>query len=247
MRVQRGLLRSLLDARLTPHSASACVRGRGAVWMMRRHQRHPFLLSLDIRDFFPNVSRSRVASRLAHLGLGDAELMASLVTVDDELPQGAPTSVAIGDIALYPLDCRIAGLARAEGLVYSRYVDDLVVSGGRRVRDRFQEVIMRFATEERWELNDKGGLAGPGERHTVLQAVVNTKPNVSRSYYRELRSCLRLVERGRIQPTSGELNRLTSQVSWIIQVNPDREQELRALHERAIPICQRGRRHGGRK
>ena len=231
-RVQRSLLDNLLDRRLKPHPAAACVRGRGTVSMMHRHKRHPFLLSLDIRDFFPSVSRSRVSESLARLGLRDADLLSRLLTVGNELPQGAPTSVAIGDIVLFPLDCRIEGLARSEGLVYSRYIDDLVISGGSRIRDRFQGVVARFATEEGWQLNTKGGLFRPGERHTVLRAVVNAEPNVPRRF-RQMRSYLRQIERGRIQPTSDELNRVRSQIAWIGQVNPAKRPALNALFQRA--------------
>ena len=234
-RVQRYLLRNLLDL-LTPHPAAACVRNRGAVWMMRRHTRHPFLLNLDIQDFFPNVSRSRVAEGLARLGLRDAELLSSLLTVNNELPQGAPTSVAIADIALFPLDRRIAGLARAQGLVYSRYVDDLAISGGSRIRNRFQQVIVRFATEEGWILNEKGGLVGPSERHVVLGAIVNAKPNVSQRYISDVRFYLRMIKRGKVQPTSSELNRLVSQVAWISNVNPDKGRALKAILARATGV-----------
>lgn len=232
-RVQRCLLRNLLDP-LRPHKAAACVRGKGAVWMMRRHQRHPFLLSLDVRNFFPSVNRSRISEGLTRLGLQHAELLSSLLTVNNELPQGAPTSVALGDIALFRLDSRIAGLARAEGLVYSRYVDDLAISGGSRIRDRFQRVIKRFAAEEGWRLNEKGGLFGPGDRHMVLGAVVNAKPNVSESYFNDVRSHLRLVERGSVRPTLEDLNRLGSRVAWISHVNPDRGPKLKARLKKAI-------------
>ncbi len=231
--VQRCLLRKLLDPLGAAHKAAACVRGKGAVWMMRRHQRHPFLLSLDIRNFFPSVTRSRVSAGLTRLGLQHAELLSSLLTVNNELPQGAPTSVALGDIVLFPLDRRIAGLAKAEGLVYSRYVDDLVISGGSRIR-RFQQVIARYADEERWKLNQKGGLFGPGDRHMVLGAVVNAKPNVSERYSDDVRFYLRHIERGRMRPTSEELNRLASRVAWISHVNPDREPQLEALLKKAI-------------
>ena len=45
------------------------------------------------------------------------------------LPQGAPTSPALANLAAFSLDRRMSGLAEKLGARYTRYADDLVLSG----------------------------------------------------------------------------------------------------------------------
>src|SRR5262249_40823080 len=46
---------------------------------------------------------------------------------------GAPTSPALASLSAYTLDVRMAALAARIDASYSRYADDLVLSGGRRL------------------------------------------------------------------------------------------------------------------
>ena len=197
--------------------------------------RHPAMLRLDISNFFPSVRESEVEEGLVRLGACEqlANALVRLVTLPEMLPQGAPTSVAIADIVLFPLDVRLAGLARKHGFTYSRYVDDITLSGGTRLR-RFERRTRNIVTESGWELNEKGGFVGPGERHGLLGAVVNAKPNVTREYFDEVRSHLRRVTQDQQRPQEEDLRKLASRVEWIISVNPDRERTLRRLLAEAL-------------
>ena len=72
------------------------------------------------------------------------------------LPQGAPTSPALTNIAAFRLDCRLSGLARSAGAVYSRYADDLAFSGSEdfsRVVERFAAHATAIALQERFSVN----------------------------------------------------------------------------------------------
>lgn len=224
---QKRTLRWLVR-RVAPHPCSACVRDRGTHWAYDRHAGHRSMLRLDISNFFPSVRERAVKEGVARLGAREqlSNAFVRLVTLPEGLPQGAPTSVAVADIVLFPLDVRLAGMAERHGLTYSRYVDDITLSGGRRV-GRLQRLTRNIVADMGWELNEKGGLVGPDQRHALLGAVVNAKPNVAREYVREVRSYLRIVAKGQERPDEKALRKLESRVNWIISVNPDRERALR--------------------
>ncbi len=240
MATQRDLL-SKVFYEMPAHECLGHVRRRGVIWTLRRHQRHPNLFHADIKDFFPSVTRTRVEGALLRLQVAPdaANVISRLVTRAAELPQGAPTSVAVGDMVLYCLDQRIAGLAKKGGLTFSRYVDDLTLSGNGGALKRFSQLAVRSLREDGWSLSSKGGLYGPDESHRILNAIVNQKPNVTRAYYQRVRDSLRGIARFGHRPIAGEMDSLASQVIWIATVNPSRRASLVLLLEEALQATTR--------
>ena len=234
MSLQRDLLKKLFYLLPLPD----CLghgRRRGVVWALERHQGHSHLFHADIKDFFPSVSPDRV--RRALLGLGvrpvAAQLITDLVTFRNILPQGAPTSVAVGDVVLYPIDQRIRGLADRHELTYTRYVDDITLSGRGGPVERFSREVARYLQDDDWVLSDKGGLYGPDQSHRMLNAIVNRKPNVTPHYYASVRDDLRRIARFGYRPAQRDLESLASKVVWIATVNPDRHASLLRLWQEA--------------
>ena len=235
MMLQRDLLKELFYV-LTPLDCLGHVRRRGQLWTLRRHQAHPALFHADIKDFFPSVTCARVESDLMRLGVrpAAATMIAELVTFRDQLPQGAPTSVAVGDVVLFRLDCRIRGLANKHGLTYTRYIDDLALSGSTSPVERFARELVAYLEDDGWARSDKGGFFGPNESHRMLNALVNEKPNVTPEYYNSVRDQLRRIARFEYRPEPGAMDSLAAKVVWIAIVNPDRHRALLALLEEAL-------------
>jgi RNA-directed DNA polymerase len=166
--IQRDILGSLLNE-IPPHPASFCTVGRGILKAAQRHLGHRYLLHLDLKDFFPSVRPARVRRVFQKAGFDAeaAELLAALTTFRNHLPQGAPTSVAVGNMVLERLDKSLWGLCRRFGLTYTRYVDDIAISGGAQVQSAESEV-RRIIADCHWELSQKGGLMGPDHRPKLL-------------------------------------------------------------------------------
>ncbi|MDQ6745585.1 MAG: reverse transcriptase family protein [Actinomycetota bacterium] len=152
------------------------------------------------------------------------------------LPQGAPTSPSLANLAAFRLDRRLAGLAVASGFRYSRYADDLTFSGPprlRRRRDHFEELAASIAREEGFALNHgKSVMRSSGARQSVCGVVVNVHPNVVRTEYDRLKAILHNAARHgpASQNRSGIADfeaHLRGRISWVSSVNPGRGEKLR--------------------
>jgi hypothetical protein len=152
------------------------------------------------------------------------------------LPQGAPTSPALANLAAFKLDRRLTGLAGALELRYSRYADDLTFSGSgrlRRGRARFEALVAEIARGEGFTLNPrKSVLRGRAGRQSVCGVVVNVTPNVTRSDYDTLKAILHNAARhgpdsqNRAGIADFEAH-LHGRISWVASLNPARGEKLR--------------------
>lgn len=152
------------------------------------------------------------------------------------LPQGAPTSPALANLAAFALDRRLSGLSAAFDLTYSRYADDLTFSGARLTRAAARAVTDLAATivrDEGFRLHAaKSTYRGAAQRQVVTGIVVNCTPNVARGEYDRLRATLHrlaLHGPGAAEPV-GDVDlraHLRGRVAWVASLHPARGARLR--------------------
>jgi RNA-directed DNA polymerase len=166
-RIQRSILDKLLIQAPLPKCAYGFASGKSIIENAKLHTDSKFVLSVDIKDFFPSVHYTRVEHLFHVLGANPkiAESLTILTTYEHALPQGAPTSPYIAGLVLGDLDRRITILCAKNRLTYSRYFDDITISGGKRTQEVISRVIeiveaCGFAAHTR---PDKLRLYGPGE------------------------------------------------------------------------------------
>jgi RNA-directed DNA polymerase len=173
--IQSALLHQLLyKVPITP-DCHGFVPGRSIVTHASMHKNQNELLNYDIENAFPSVSRHRVVETLTRR-LGSyikhhtprldrrrreslIQLIADLVTHEDHLPQGAPTSGAMLNLVLAPLDRRMRKEVKrwskkgCKGLVYSRYADDLNLSGSEELPGDADHVMRRAIHQAGFRFN----------------------------------------------------------------------------------------------
>jgi RNA-directed DNA polymerase len=148
------------------------------------------------------------------------------------LPQGAPTSPALANLAAFRLDRRLVGLARACGFSYSRYADDLTFSGGRLRRGwrRLEAVVAEIARDEGFALNpSKSALRTAAARQQVCGIVVNDTPNVPRTEYDRLKAILHnaALHGPASQGVTERRAHLEGRIAWVASLSPARGEKLR--------------------
>jgi hypothetical protein len=261
--VQRRLLTQLLNG-LPPHAAAfGYARGRSVVEHAARHAGQGRVLRFDLSDFFSTVRASRVHALFKTLGYSTAvaRALTALCTTatpeawlraeprlswpqrqrlrDAHLPQGAPTSPALANLCAFALDARLSGLAEAFGARYSRYADDLVISGPASLPVRALSAwVAAIAEDEGFSVNRcKTRSLGAAQRQSVCGIVVNDKPNLARDEFDRLKAVLHrcVVDGPSTQNRDGHADwraHLQGRVAWAAQLNPAKAARLEKLLDR---------------
>jgi RNA-directed DNA polymerase len=130
--VQKRILSRIL-LRLPPFSAAyGAIKGRSIKDNATVHAQAKFVAKLDVADFYPSVHREKVYGFFIFLDCSPdvARLLTQLTTRRHSLPLGVATSPMLADQIVRKVDERVSGMAKRAGLNYSRYVDDITLSGG---------------------------------------------------------------------------------------------------------------------
>lgn len=175
-KVQRALI-PLIE----PLPLSAAVhgfrRGRSIVTGAKAHLGAKALINIDLASFFHSVDDvrtqralqkslvPRLSDETGDMSRGDAtevvELITRLVTypVGDRprpvLPQGAPTSPFVANLAARPLDAAIRKLLDSTPgeFVYTRYADDLTISAAHEIHRELLGAALRAVHESGFVAN----------------------------------------------------------------------------------------------
>ena len=104
----------------------------------------------------------------------------------------APTSPALTNIVLFRLDQRLTGLASRLDLDYSRYADEIAMSGNVHRDYRFlQPLIGKICLDEGVTLNyRKTRIKRSHQKQRLTGIVVNNKPNIDRKQFDTLKATL---------------------------------------------------------
>ena len=179
-------LREKLEELPIHNSAHGFIKGRSIVSNAKPHIKKNFVLSIDLKNFFPSIKRSMVESIFSFYNI-DLKYI-DYVLFKEGLAQGSPCSPVISNIYCYNLDLEISKYAKQKGLSYTRYADDITLSG-----EKYNSVIVKDVKKiiKKYKLTvhpKKIKLMWKNQRQIVTGIIVNEKLNIPLETRKKIRA-----------------------------------------------------------
>lgn len=226
--IQRNIVKNVLCERSVSQYATAYRKKASVMENARPHVGAEMVMKLDIKDFFDCITFQMVyqyAFPAIYYPPSIRMLLTSLCCRNDCLPQGAPSSPAISNLAMRSFDQYMGAWCGERQMQYTRYCDDLTFSGTFDQKEVKQKV-RNFLHVLGFELNrKKTRVQNQSHRQTVTGLVVNEKMQVSREYRNQLRAEIYYCQKYGV---TSHLNKMGNP-AWMRGDEPDVKRYLQYL------------------
>jgi hypothetical protein len=234
---QHRLYRNLLVRKLTPSPQShGGVRGHHIKSNVEQHRGSTFVLKADISAFYPSIRYPRIYRLFVgrfRCSPDVARLCTQLCTYRYHLALGLITSPILADQTLQRVDHRIAAFCERADLIYTRYVDDITISGRYDLRkQRIANTVRQILRQDGFKVNAAKSETGRLSRGLTVTGlrVVRGRVDVRRAFLdeleRQLHDAASLAQGG---PFAGPYylhDQVLGRVQFACWVNPSRKRSL---------------------
>ena len=236
-RIQNRIQSNLLAKIEFPDYLHGSIKGRSPKSNAAAHLGKAVVVCIDIKSYFPSITHHHVFSVWRRLDYSPrlSRLLTKLTTRNRCLPQGAPTSPLISNLVLQDFDRAVERLCCERGCSYTRYVDDVFISG-RAARLLIPNVIRLLQRAGFKAKRQKTRvLARHREAQVVTGITVNHWANLSAT--RVWRSRLRQEIRS-IRPDSCRegFKSIQGKINYVEQINPGEARVFRRLFDRQVSV-----------
>jgi RNA-directed DNA polymerase len=222
------------------------VKGRNIRENAELHKNFPVILKLDFENFFPSITvndwnRFLYAHPIEKIERTDHRLYRQILfwgqrtKIPRCLSIGAPTSPILSNIMLYELDKRLSETAIEYGVKYTRYADDITVSGNSieivSNFERYIERVLRATKTPTLKLNNsKRGLYLRGQKRMVTGLIITPDKSISigRERKRLISVILHKIKIG--ESDADRLNFVKGMLGFCISTEPSFVSRMRAKY-----------------
>jgi RNA-directed DNA polymerase len=227
---QLWILRNILEPIPVSRFAKAYKKNVSLRENARFHQHQPMVLTVDLVDFFGSINTKAIYKIFRGFGYAQpmASFLAKLCTLNNQLPQGAPTSPYLSNLVFRELDEEIGAYCIKQGIRYTRYADDLAFSGDFNPKDLVLFLSSVFSNKPFIINEKKTRIMRPHQRQIVTGIVVNNKTQAPAQFRKKVRQELYFIEKFGLQEHARSQGKspfscyeqLKGKIQFIQQVNP---------------------------
>ncbi|WP_275285878.1 reverse transcriptase family protein [Halomonas elongata] len=193
------------------------------------HAKAETLISLDIKDFFPNTREVYIKDIFKNLFEFSEEVsstLTSLVSLESRLPQGACTSSYVANLIFHNSEYEVVSKLRQRGINYTRLLDDITLSSkkslSREEREGAIALVIAMLTKYDFNLNNKKTKVeyktNIGSTYEVTGAWVrHGKPKLRKKERNEIRHLVHIVEKKHSEnPYNEEYHEIWNRASGLV-------------------------------
>jgi RNA-directed DNA polymerase len=235
-RFQSSLYRKVLLKKLTPsvYSFGGAV-GRNIKENLLKHKKSSFVFKTDIADFYPSIHYQRVYRLFADefkCSPDVARLCTKLCTYKHHLALGFITSPFLADQILRTVDKRIGAACQKCGLIYTRYVDDITISGSFDLElSGIPKLVERILEEHGFEVNPLKHKFGrlsevPITNLRVVRGHIDVLEEYADEVEQQLENAARLARGEQFDHVYYTPSQIFGRVRFVCWINPGRRSRL---------------------
>lgn len=234
--IQDAIVKRILRPILLPEMMCGSVVGRSPADAVRPHVGSRAVIAMDLRDCFHSTSPHHVNRALKQeVGCSRviADLLTRLTTLHFGLPQGAPTSSYLANLALLPAARTIKAMCDRAQLAVTFFVDDILISG-EEPEAVVDGVIRELQTWGHGVRRRKLRRMGPKDERRALGLSFSSCVSYGRSQLSDLRKSI-LMLASDPEAKSHQLRRAWGQIYHVRSVNRLQGDRLLELATHLLP------------
>lgn len=205
-KIQYWLKIHVLDKLKFDDNLTSYQKGKSIFDNAKTHTAKELVIKLDLENYFESVTQDKVFGIFRFLGYNTAVAisMASACCINKVarnekryntysfacLPQGASTSPTLSNLAAIRIDLRISSFLKKKSYSYSRYADDLTLSGEIKNKPSLK-VLDQIISSEGFILNrNKTRYINRSNRQIVTGLSVNEKVSIPKKFRKKIHTHL---------------------------------------------------------
>lgn len=189
LKAQQWINEYILSKKRFPNCVTGFREGYSIFDNANMHCGRAEILKIDIKDFFPSIHFRRVMKIFLDFGYPKniAFFLSRLCTFENRLPQGGATSPILSNIVCSNLDTRFYNLCKIHRLRYTRYADDITISG-RVIPEGIARLFFEIISSAGFEVNEsKVRFLKENDRKIITGLDISSGfPRVTRKFRREI-------------------------------------------------------------